>query len=109
MSKAKKEKKYDKNLIMDVFVHLYKQMVDKSSKPTKEQKDQAHKELRSKHITHMSYGAQSTQTGPIVNRPISCLHLSVIPRMKRSRKLSNVPSILIPNTLSQNPSTIHET
>ena len=34
---------------MDVFVDLYKKTVDMSSKPTKEQKDQAHKELRSKH------------------------------------------------------------
>ena len=34
---------------MDVFVDLYKKTVDMSSKPTKEQKDQAHEELRSKH------------------------------------------------------------
>ena len=34
---------------MDVFMDLYKKTVDMSSKPTKEQKEQAHEELRSKH------------------------------------------------------------
>ena len=79
--KPKKEKKYVKNRFMDVFMDLYEKTVYMSSKPTKEQKDQAHEELRSKH-----------KPTDVVWYLILCLNLSVIPRVKHSCKLSYVSS-----------------
>ena len=108
MKKTKKEKKYDENPIMDVFMDLYKKTVDMSSKPTKEQKDQAHEELHSKYEPTDVIHSRSMQRDPIVIRPISYLNLSVIPKVKRSRKLSYMSSMLIQKMLSQNPSTIPE-
>ena len=49
--KIKKEKQYHDDLVVNMFVDLYKKTVDMSDKPTEERKAEVHEELSQKFIT----------------------------------------------------------